>query len=217
MAINLGKDPSLLIAITFFEIFLILIPALIASKIEKKPIIEEIKEMGFQPKINSLNNFILKIFLGLLIGTLLFFFSSFVIYFFSNFLVPILFGTQFVEQGVENAITTEPLNPTITQLIIIITIQIIIVGPCEEGFFRGFIIKKSQKKMKLIYSVILSTFIFTIYHVPPFLVPVSTIITFFGYFFTLGTILALTFIFFKNSLLPSSIAHSIFNILILIL
>ena len=137
------------------------------------------------------------------------------LYFFT-FIVQTLFGTQFVEQGVENAITTEPFNPTITQLIIIITIQIIIVGPCEEGFFRGFIIKKSQKKMKLIYSVILSTFIFTIYHVPPFLVPGSTIITFFGYFFTLGMLLALTFIFFKNSLLPSSIAHSMFNILILI-
>lgn len=215
MAINLGKDPSLLIVITFFEIFLILIPALIASKIEKRPIIEEFKEMGFLQKINSLKNFTLKIFLGLLIGTFFFFFSSFVLYFFT-FIVQTLFGTQFVEQGVENAITTEPFNPTITQLIIIITIQIIIVGPCEEGFFRGFIIKKSQKKMKLIYSVILSTFIFTIYHVPPFLVPGSTIITFFGYFFTLGMLLALTFIFFKNSLLPSSIAHSMFNILILI-
>jgi len=215
MAINLGKDPSLLIAITFFEIFLILIPAFIASKIEKRPIIEEFREMGFQKKPNSLKNFTLKIFLGLLIGTLFYFFSSFVVSI-TNFIVQILFGTQFVEQGVENAITTEPFNPTITQLIIIITIQIIIVGPCEEGFFRGFIIKKSQKKMKLIYSVILSTFIFTIYHVPPFLVPVSTIITFFGYFFTFGMLLALTFIFFKNSLLPSSIAHSIFNILILI-
>mgnify|MGYP001080390740 CR=1 FL=1 len=215
MAINLGKDPWLLIAIMFLEIFLILIPTLIASKIEKRPIIEEFKEMGFQLKTNNLKNFILKIFLGLLIGTLFFFFSGF-LYFFTNFIVQILFGTQFVEQGVENAITTAPFNPTITQLIIIITIQIFIVGPCEEGFFRGFIIKKSRKKMKLIYSVILSTFIFTIYHVPPFLVPVSTIITFFGYFFTLGTLLALTFIFFKNSLLPSSIAHSIFNILILI-
>jgi len=215
MAINLGEDPSLLIAITFFEVFLILIPALIASKIEKRPIIEEFKEMGFQRKSNSLKNLSLKIFLGLLIGTLFFFFSIF-LYIFTNFIVQTLFGTQFVEQGVENAITTEPFNPTITQLIIIITIQIIIVGPCEEGFFRGFIINKSQKKMKLIYSVILSTFIFTIYHVPPFLVPVSTIITFFGYFFTLGALLALTFIFFKNSLLPSSIAHSMFNILILI-
>jgi membrane protease YdiL (CAAX protease family) len=216
MAINLGKDPSLLIAITFFEIFLILIPALIASKIEKRPFIEEFKEMGFQLKTNSLKNFTLKIFLGLLIGTFFYFFSSF-LYFFTNFIVQTLFGTQFVEQGVENAITTAPFNPTITQLLIFITVQIIIVGPCEEGFFRGFIIKKSQKKMKLIYSVILSSFIFTIYHVPPFLVPVSTIITFFGYFFTLGALLALTFIFFKNSLLPGSIAHSMFNILILIL
>jgi membrane protease YdiL (CAAX protease family) len=215
MAINLGKDPWLLIAIMFLEIFLILIPALIVSKIEKRPIIEEFKEMGFKLKTNSLKNFTLKIFIGSLIGILLFFFSSF-LYFFANSIVQTLFGTQFVEQGVENAITTAPFNPTITQLIIIITIQIIIVGPCEEGFFRGFIIKKSQKKMKLIYSVVLSTFIFAIYHVPPFLVPVTTIITFFGYFFTLGTLLALTFIFFKNSLLPSSIAHSMFNILILI-
>ena len=215
MAINLGKDPWLLITIMFLEIFLILIPALIVSKIEKRPIIEEFKEMGFKLKTNSLKNFTIKIFIGLLIGILLFFFSSFVVSI-TNFIVQILFGTQFVEQGVENAIITEPFNPTITQLIIIISIQIIIVGPCEEGFFRGFIIKKSQKKMKLIYSVVLSTFIFAIYHVPPFLVPVSTIITFFGYFFTLGTLLALTFIFFKNSLLPSSIAHSMFNILILI-
>jgi hypothetical protein len=129
MAINLGKDPSLLIIITFFEIFLILIPALIASKIGKRPIIEEFKEMGFQLKTNSLKNFSLKIFLGLLIGTLLFFFSNFVFYFFKNFIVQTLFGTQFVEQGVENTITTEPFNPTFTQLIIIITIQIIIVGP----------------------------------------------------------------------------------------
>ncbi len=129
MAINLGRDPSLLIAIMFFEIFLILIPALIASKIEKRPIIEEFKEMGFQLKTNSLKNFSLKIFLGLLIGTLLFFFSNFVFYFFKNFIVQTLFGTQFVEQGVENTITTEPFNPTFTQLIIIITIQIIIVGP----------------------------------------------------------------------------------------
>ena len=216
MAINLGEDPSLLIAITFFEIFLILIPAFIASKIEKRPIIEEFKEMGFQLKTYNLQNFILKIFLGLLIGTLFFFLSSFVSYFFINFILQILFGTQFVEQGLENAITTEPFNPTITQLIIIIIIQIFIVGPCEEGFFRGFIISKSHKKMKLIYSAILSTFIFAIYHVPPFLVPISTIITLFGYFFTFGTLLALTFIFFKNSLLPNSIAHSIFNILILI-
>lgn len=215
MTINLGKDPNILILISFAEILFIIVPSFIAAKIEKTPFILEVKDLGFNVKNPKLKNIILKIFAGILIGTLFFFFSSF-LYIFTNFIVQTLFGTQFVEQGVENAITTEPFNPTITQLIILITIQIIIVGPCEEGFFRGFIINKSQKKMKLIYSVILSTFIFTIYHVPPFLVPVSTIITFFGYFFTLGTLLAITFIFFKNSLLPSSIAHSMFNILILI-
>jgi membrane protease YdiL (CAAX protease family) len=217
MAINLGKDPNILILISFAEILFIIVPSFIAAKIEKIPFIVEVKDFGFNVKNPKLKNIILKIFAGILIGIFFFFISDLLLPFYIRFVIQNLFGRQFIEEGVENAITTAPFNPTITQLIIIITIQIIIVGPCEEGFFRGFIIKRSQKKMKLIYSVVLSTFIFALYHVPPFLVPVSTIITFFGYFFTLGTLLALTFVFFKNSLLPGSIAHSMFNILILIL
>jgi len=216
MAIDLGKDPIILIILSFLEILLILIPALIASKVEKKPFLVELKEMGFQKTTTTLRKLLLKVILGLLIGVIFFFISSFIMSFFVTYIVQILFGAQFVEEGINNAISTTSTNPTIIQLIILVAIQVVIVAPCEEGFFRGFIIKKSHKKMKLLYSIIFSSIIFTLYHVPPLLVPLSTIITFFGYYFSFGILLSLTFVLFKNSLLPSSIAHFTLNILILL-
>ncbi|NHJ22567.1 MAG: CPBP family intramembrane metalloprotease [Candidatus Lokiarchaeota archaeon] len=216
MAIDLGKDPIVLISLSFLEILLIIIPTLIASKIEKKSILDELKEIGFQRKATTLKKVLLKIIAGVLIGIAFFFLSGYLISFFLNFLVLLLFGSQFVEEGINNAISTTPLNPSILQLIILIAIQIVIVAPCEEGFFRGFLIKKTHKKIKLLYSVLFSSIMFTLYHIPPFLVPLSTIITFFGYYFSFAVLLALTFILFKNSLLPSSIAHFTLNILILL-
>ncbi len=216
MAIDLGKDPIILISLSFLEILLILIPALIASKVEKKPFLVELKEMGFQKTPTTLRKMLLKVVFGFLIGIIFFFISSFIMFIFVKYIVQILFGTQFVEEGINNAISTSPNSPTIIQLIVLVAIQVVIVAPCEEGFFRGFIIRKSRKKMKLLYSITFSSIIFSIYHVPPFLVPLSSIITFFGYYFFFGIFLSLSFVLFKNSLLPSSIAHSTLNILILL-
>ena len=216
MAIDLGKDPIILISLSFLEILIIIIPTLIASKVEKKPFLVELKEMGFQKNPTTLRKMLLKVISGLLIGIVFFLISSFIISFFVKYIVQILFGTQFVEEGLNNAISTTPTNPTIIQLIMLVAIQILIVAPCEEGFFRGFIVKKSHRKIKLGYSIILSSIIFSLYHVPPFLVPVSTIITFFGYYFFFGIFLSLTFVLFKNSILPSSIAHFTLNILIIL-
>ncbi|MHA1460610.1 MAG: CPBP family glutamic-type intramembrane protease [Promethearchaeota archaeon] len=217
MVLDLGKDTILLIILLFLEILLVLIPAFIASKVEDKSLLDELKEMGFQRKPTTLKKMILKVISGLLIGIIFFFISGYIISFFVNTIVLLLFGAQFVEEGINNAISTTPINPTIIEVIILMAIQIIIIAPMEEGFFRGFIIKKSNKKMKLFYSLIFSSVIFSIYHVPPFLVPLSTIITFFGYYFFFGILLSLTFVLFKNSLLPSSIAHFTLNILILLL
>jgi len=216
MAIDLGKDPIILISLSFLEILLIIIPALIASKVEKKPFLVELKEMGFQKTPTTLRKMLLKVVFGFLIGIIFFFISSFIMFIFVKYIVQILFGTQFVEEGINNAISTSPNSPTIIQLIVLVAIQVVIVAPCEEGFFRGFIIRKSRKKMKLLYSITFSSIIFSIYHVPPFLVPLSSIITFFGYYFFFGIFLSLSFVLFKNSLLPSSIAHSTLNILILL-
>ena len=216
MAISLGIDPNILILISFTEILFVLVPSLIAAKIEKTPFIVEVKELGFNVKNSKLKNIILKICAGMVIGIFFFFISDFLLTFYIRFIIQNLFGAQFIEEGIGNAISTSPVNPNFIQLSLLIAFQIIVIGPCEEAFFRGFVIKKSKNKVKLIYSIIFSSFLFTIYHVPPFLVPFTTIITFFGYYFTFGILLSLVFVAFKGSLLPSSIAHSSLNILLLI-
>ena len=70
--------------------------------------------------------------------------------------------------------------------------------------------------MSITSTILFSSLIFAFYHVPPFLVPLSTIFTFFGYYFTFGILLALVFMLFDFDLVPCIIAHSLFNILLLI-
>ncbi|MFW9785188.1 MAG: lysostaphin resistance A-like protein [Candidatus Heimdallarchaeota archaeon] len=188
-------------------------PALISSKVEKKKFKILLNEMGF----NKNNDIILKIVAGICVGVIFFSFGDFLIIFFRNIVIERILGTEFVEEGQEGMINTIPLQPNLIQIIILLIFQIIIIGPCEEAFFRVFIIKKTRGKLKLGYSIVLSSIIFAFYHVPLFLVPLSTFITFFGYYFVLGLLLALVFISFDNSIIPISVAHSCFNILVLLI
>ena len=213
MAIQLGENPWVLIGLIFLELLFIIIPALISSKLEKKPFQEIIKDMGFQK-----NDYLfIKVISGLSLGILFFFFGNYLIIFFRDFITRNLFGSDFVELGREGAISTEPIHPNLIQLVILVILNLIIIGPCEEAFFRGFLVKKLETKLKLTYSIVISSIFFTFYHVPPFLVPITTITTFFGYYFTFGLILSLIFVYFEYSLIPCSIAHSCFNILILLI
>lgn len=213
MAVQLGENPWILIGLIFLEIMFVIIPALISSKLEKKRFQDIIKDMGFQKN----EDLIIKIISGLSLGILFFFFGSYLILFFRDFIIRNLLGSDFVELGQEGAISTEAINPNLIQIVILVILNLIIIGPCEEAFFRGFLIKKLESKLKLAYSIIISSIIFTFYHVPPFLVPVTTIITFSGYYLAFGLLLSLIFVYFEYSLIPCSIAHSCFNILILLI
>jgi membrane protease YdiL (CAAX protease family) len=143
--------------------------------------------MGFQKN----KNLLIKIIFGLSFGIFFFFFSDFILLLFRDLIIRNLFGTEFVEQAQEGTISTAPLQPSAIQLFILIIMQIVITVPCEEAFFRGFLIKKFNFKLKLVYSILISSTFFTFYHIPPFLVPISTVITFFGYYFTFGLFLSL--------------------------
>jgi len=152
----------------------------------------------------------------LTIGFLFFLIAGYILFFFKYIIVENIFGTDFIREGESGAIRSEPIQPNLIQLVIIVILHIAIIGICEEAFFRGFIINKCEEKLKTIYIIIFSSLIFAIYHVPPFIVPIRTIITFIGYFFTFGVLLALVFLYFDHSLIPCCIAHSTFNILILV-
>ncbi len=216
MAIELGGYPWILIGIMFLELLFIFIPALIASKIENTSIHEELKFMGFQKNEDSLLNNIMKVLAGVSIGFILFLIGGYVIFIFKNIVVKNIFGNAFVKKAEEGTINTTPIAPNLFQLIIIIIMHILFVSVCEEAFFRGFIIKKFERKIKTGVAILFSSIFFAFYHIPPILVPVSTIVTYFGYYFIFGVILSSLFKIFNNSLIPCVIAHGLFNILILI-
>lgn len=213
MSIQLGENSWILIGMMFLELILILLPALIFSRLKNQSFTAIIKDMGFQKN----EDLLIKIISGLGFGILFFFLSNYVIVFFRDIIISNLFGDEFVEYAQEGAISTAPIQPNFIQLIFIIVLQIIIIGPCEEAFFRGFLIKRCNIKLKLIYSIIISSTLFAFYHVPPFLVPHTTIVTYFGYYFTFGLLLSFIFIYFNNSIVPCSIAHSLFNILLMLM
>jgi membrane protease YdiL (CAAX protease family) len=215
--IQLGENPWVLILLSTLEIFLVIIPILISSRLSRTSIKHELREIGININLSNFSLKIKKAVLGIFIGIILVVISNFILVFFQDIITANLFSEEFVAQGKENAINSQILNPTPLQLYIFILIQFLIIGPCEESFFRGFIIVKLKNKIRLIYTLIISSLIFTLYHVPPFLVPLSTIISYFGYYFTIGFILAIIFIYSNFSLIPTSLAHSVFNFLILIL
>ncbi|MBY9018451.1 MAG: CPBP family intramembrane metalloprotease [Candidatus Lokiarchaeota archaeon] len=216
MAINLGANPFILILFIILEILLIIIPNLIASLVEKKSFKEELVEMGFSFLNYNIKRGLLLISQGILIGVFFYFIGGWIFIFFVDVVIKNVMGVVFVENAINSAISVEPMNPQLIELVIIIVLQVLIVGPCEEGFFRGFILKKIKHKSNYIFALIISSLCFTIYHVPPILVPISTIITFFGYYFTFGLLFGGLYRINKESLLPNMVAHSLFNILILI-
>jgi membrane protease YdiL (CAAX protease family) len=213
MTIQLGENSWILIGLMFFEILFVVLPALVTSRLEKKPFLMVIKEMGFQEN----EDLFIKTISGLSFGILFFFSSNYILIFFKDIVIKTIFGTRFIENATEGAITTTPINPNFLQLTILIFLQFTLIGPCEEAFFRGFLIKKFNERLKQVYSILISSISFTLYHIPPFLVPGTTIITFFGYYFTFGLLLSLIFIYFNYSLLPCIFAHSCFNVLLILL
>jgi len=58
MVIKLGANPWILIGLMFLELLFILIPALIASKVENTSIKDEIIFMGFQKNEDSIQKWV---------------------------------------------------------------------------------------------------------------------------------------------------------------
>jgi len=216
MVIELGANPWILIGLMFAELLLIFIPAFIASKLEDTSFKDEMMFMGFKKNQDPILKILTKILAGIIIGFIFFFISGYIAFFFRNIIIENIFGSGFIKKGQEGSITSEPIKPSPIQIIIIIILQFIMVALCEETFFRGFLLKKIEKRVKYFYATLISSICFAIYHTPPFLVPITTIIVYFGYFFTFGILLSISFKIFNYSLIPCIIAHGLFNTLILI-
>jgi hypothetical protein len=112
MTIDLGENPVILIILTLLESLLIIIPALITARIEKKPFKEVLSDIGFTNQNTNLLLIIKKVLYGIAIGITLFIAGAFILFFFIEIIVGNLFGNAFIEQGIESSINTELKNPT---------------------------------------------------------------------------------------------------------
>ena len=212
---QLGNENLNLIFFTFLELLLLIIPIVIMNLIEKKPLKNHLKSIGFDFSQYSYKKTLLCICEG--IGTaLLFFLIAGVLINVSFNIVSSMFGDAFIQDAVSNSIDVKPRDPNPLELIIIISIQFLIVAPCEEAFFRGYLFKNLNSKLNFTISVLLSSTIFAFYHVPPIIVPYSTIFLYFWYFFIFGILLTLLYSLNRELLLPCILTHAIFNMIVLI-
>lgn len=214
---DLGANVWFLIVLTLFEIFFIVIPASISAKIEGTSFHQELNNMGLEFQNNPIKIKVQRIVLGLAVGFGFFLIGRYIAFFFRNVIIEQIFGSSYIQQAQEGSINTTPISPNLLQLAILIILQIFLVGLCEEAFFRGFLLSKLNYKFTPASSALISSLFFALYHVPPFLVPLSTIVTFFGYYFTFGILLSFLYRFSNHSLLPCIIAHSFFNSLLILL
>lgn len=215
MVIFLGQDPWILIGLTFLELLFLIIPPFIAAKVERTSLKEQLVMMRFQAPSPPYWVIGLKAFIGGVIGMLLYLVGGYIAFFYQVIIVTIL-GSQFLESGESGAISTQPTQPNLVQLSIILVLQVAIVAVSEEAFFRSFLIQKLQTRFRLYLSIIFSSIFFALYHVPPFLVPITTVISFFGFYFTFGILLSVLFIAFDYQIIPVILCHGVYNILVIL-
>ena len=210
-----GSNNLILILITFLELLLLVIPIIFVYIFKKQSLFSQLKSIGFDRSKYNSKRVLICIFEGTLIAILFSLIASWLIYS-SIIVVSYIFGDAFVQNAINNAIYVEPTRATPVELTIFVILQFMIVAPCEEGFFRGFLFKKLNNKLNFSVSLLLSSTIFAFYHIPPCIVPFSTITFYFGYFFTFGILLSLLYSLNRGLLLPCIIAHAIFNTIVLI-
>ena len=210
-----GSNNLILIFITFLELLLLAIPIIFFYFFKKQSPFSQLKSMGFDRSQYNFKRVLICIFEGTFIAILFCLLASWLIYS-SIIVVSYVFGDAFVQNAINNTINVEPTRATPLELTVFVMLQFLIVAPCEEGFFRGFLFKKLKNKLNFVFSLLLSSTIFAFYHIPPFIVPVSTITFYFGYFFTFGILLTFLYSLNRGLLLPCIIAHAIFNTIVLI-
>lgn len=213
MGLELASSTLNYFLISLFELIFITI-ALLYFKIKKKNLKEEFINI-VSPKKLQKKSILIDILLGLIIGIAFYYIGKLLINL-TVYLVVLTLGTEFYLTGAGGQIDVTPpiLNPI--DLIITILISFIIVGFCEEFFFRGFLNREIGKTSK-IRGIILSGVFFSLYHVFPGLVPIQTTVTFFLYYLLMALLFTGLINYRKGNLLSSIIAHGTFNSIIFIL
>ncbi len=170
---------------------------------------------GDRPEDKVAGRVILNILLGLGIGCL-FFLIGWGVSSVTEQIVTATFGTQLLTDAQEGAVDLTP--PVFSPFGITLAIagQYLLVGLCEEFFFRGALFRDLFPRRQRLGAV-LSAGAFMIYHVFPGIVPWVTFAVNWPYYFSLGFLFALLAWLRHYNLLAPIAAHGTYNLILFIL
>ena len=213
MSLDLAPSALALILVMFGQLLFIGIPFLV-FKWQKKSIKDE-WNIRTTPNTKSWRRRIGDLALGVAIGAGFLYVGSYLIQAI-RFVTTAFLGEEFFRRAQTGGVSTSPPSMSPVEGIILIVLQFVLVGLCEEFFFRGVVFRELSCK-SLGIGLFGSSFIFMLYHVFPGIVPWSTFFIMGPYYFIFGLLLALIVHFQKFDLLTAITAHGTFNALLIAL
>ncbi|MHA1511498.1 MAG: lysostaphin resistance A-like protein, partial [Promethearchaeota archaeon] len=212
MGLDVASSAGAFFLFSAAELIFIAIP-MIVFKLQKKDLKYEFRHRIIPNEMLNRNFWfrLADIIMGIFIGVSFYYFGGLLANTIRKVIIQIM-GQDFYNTAAEGSVNTTPPPPPPDPLIIwtLIIIGVIVifitVAFAEEFCFRGVLLKEFNHKNK-VFGVILSSFLFMLFHVMPGIVPWSTFLTFWLYYFSFGVLLSLVTIFQKGDLIVSIIAH----------
>lgn len=213
MTLDLARSSIMFFLVSLLELIFIAIP-LIVFKFQKKDLKYEFR-FRIIPESRSVKRRLLDIVMGLLLGVGFLFVGSYVAFFIRQ-LVIYFMGESFYSSASAGSVNTSPPSLQVWELVLSVAVMYCLVGLSEEYCFRGVLFKEMGKKSALL-GWVGSSLLFSLYHVFPGIVPFSTFLTFWFYYFLFGILLAAITYVQKGDLITAIIAHGTFNSILWIL
>ena len=136
-----------------------------------------------------------------------------------------LFGIQIVESSATDDVEYIISGMDVLVLVLMIIMMMIIVGPCEEILFRGFMQRGLVRAMDEKWAIFITAFIFAVIHLIAlifylFISPLIFLILFvymFVPYFAISIMLGLLFRWRNENLIAVIITHGVYNSLTLLI
>lgn len=213
-------SPLFTTLLTLSELIFLIIPLFIVKKFIQKPSYKNsIKLLGVYND-RRIKNYLLK---EVLIG-ISFAVGAYLVVQLVSFLTDLSFSAIFGQQALENAYGTyqEGVGGAITansimELIISMILMIVIIGPSEEVMFRGFSQKGLDRKVGKQWAIVISTLLFTFFHVIPGLMPLDLFLLLFPPYLIISLMLCSLYVWRKENLIACIIGHGVYNALTILI
>jgi membrane protease YdiL (CAAX protease family) len=219
--LNFLSSPLFLSLATLAELIFLLAPILVAGRYIKNPTFNNrVKLLGIYNN-KSKDYFILKeVLIGIAFAGIAFLAVNIV-----SILTDLGFGAIFGQEFLESAYGSEEgteftsgfIPANILELILLIAMMILVVGPSEEVIFRGFTQRGWDRYLGTKWGLLFTALLFTFFHVIPILVPIELFLLLFPPYFVISLMLGVLYVWRKENLIACIIGHGLYNALAIII